>query len=832
MLGAVLGTIGFSVLAGLLVTAMVTPAIAVTSVTVKGGIGIFDNLPSYIRIDKLPQQNRIFANQGGKQVQIATIFSQNRQEVAWDEVSVNAKNAAVDGEDRRFYQHGGIDPTGVVRAAISTLSGGQKQGASTIAQQLVKNIFIQQALQLPTLKQQQAGIEAAQAFTLDRKLKEMKLAIALEKKYTKQQILLAYLNIAGFGGNTYGIQAAAERYYNTSAKNLTIAQGASLIAIVQQPSARAPIDASGYAQNKARRDVILEAEYLAKHITKAQLDEALATPVDATTVHLTDPKNGCIAANQYAKFFCDYIVRAAVPSLSALGSKTSERLANWAKGGYDIHTTLNLSLQTTAQKIMWATVPRSPSELKLGGASVSVEAGTGRILLMTENKYFNNTASPKKGSTAVNYSVDVAAGGGVGFQVGSTYKPFTLIAWLKAGHGLNEVVDATPQVQNLSDFKDTCDGGTYPYGGTWTYKNDEGERGPYTVMRGTAGSVNGVFVNMGKQLDQCDIYNVAQSLGVHTGDNAPLTHNPGAILGTNNIAPLTMAAAYAGIANKGVYCAPIAVDYVVDPYGKQQPGQTKNCHSAIDPDVDAAATLAMQGVMNGGTGTPGNPNDGTPLIGKTGTTDSSVHTWIVGASTKVATAVWIGNVSGHVALRSVYLPQGPAALLRHVVFKQTMAAIDKKYKGGSFPTPPPSFLSGSGQKMPDLTGKTISEATVTLQALGFGVKVGPSVDSALPAGTVAKTSPGAGALLSTGYTVLISPSNQKLLLVPPVVGMLEPDAVKSLNDAGFTDIQETCQASTPPDPTTDNTVVSQTPAAGSTHTAKATIQLTITRVHC
>ncbi|NEM92182.1 transglycosylase domain-containing protein [Galbitalea soli] len=696
VIGGLIGVVTLSVVTGILVAATFTPAVVLAGGAINSGVSVFNGLPSYITIDTLPQQNRLFGTLKGKQVQFATIFSQNREEVAWDAVSDNAKNAAVDGEDRRFYQHGGIDPTGIVRAAVATLSGRDVQGASTIAQQLVKNIFIVKATQLKTEAAQKKAIAEAQAPTIDRKLKEMKLAIALEKKYTKQQILLAYLNIAGFGGTTYGIEAAAHRYYNTSAKNLTIAQGASLIAIVQEPSVRAPINASGYAQNTLRRDVILRAEFAAKDITKAELDTALATPVNAKTVHLTDPANGCFAATLSAKFFCDYVVRAAVPTLTSLGSTAAEREASWQKGGWDIHTTINLSLQQTAQKIMWAAVPKNPSQLRLGGASVSVEAGTGRILLMTENKKFDNTGSGKKDSTAVNYNVDVAAGGGVGFQVGSTYKPFTLLTWLKAGHGLYESVNATPYPVDQTTIEDTCQPNHYPYVGTWVYKNDTSyERGYMSVMSGTAASVNGVFVNMGKQLDQCDIMKTAQSLGVHPGDGRPLIHLPSAVLGINNIAPLTMAAAYAGIANNGVFCSPVAVDYVVSPAGKQEPGQPKACHRAIDPDIDAAAIYAMKGVMNGGTGSAANPGDGTPLFGKTGTTDSSVHTWIVGASSRVATAVWVGNVRGHVPLRQVYLAGGNASYLRHVVFRATQAAIDKKYPGHDWATVKPIYFYGS-----------------------------------------------------------------------------------------------------------------------------------------
>jgi membrane peptidoglycan carboxypeptidase len=138
VLPAVLGMIAFSVVAAVLVTASVTPMIAVSSVTAQSAIGIFNNLPSYISIGKLPGPNTIYALNGKTEVPVATIFDENRQQVAWDKISKAAKDAAVDGEDRRFYTHGAVDPTGIVRAALSGIGGGSssgsQQGASTIAQ--------------------------------------------------------------------------------------------------------------------------------------------------------------------------------------------------------------------------------------------------------------------------------------------------------------------------------------------------------------------------------------------------------------------------------------------------------------------------------------------------------------------------------------------------------------------------------------------------------------------------------------------------------------------------------------------------------------------------
>jgi membrane peptidoglycan carboxypeptidase len=265
--------VAFSVLAGVLVTAAITPALGVTSQTAQAGIGVFNNLPDYLVIGTESQQNIIYAIRGGKNVPIATIFNQNRQEVGWDAVSPYLKDAAVDGEDRRFYTHGGVDFPSVARAAIGNLTSSSiTSGSSTIDMQLVKNILLQQSLQITNDAARKKAYTAAIDDTLQRKLKEMKLSIGLDKKYTKQQILLAYLNITGFGGNYYGVQSGAQRYFSVDAKDVTVAQAASLVAIVQQPNLQNLSDPKLYAANKVRRDQILNDMYALKHITKAQFD--------------------------------------------------------------------------------------------------------------------------------------------------------------------------------------------------------------------------------------------------------------------------------------------------------------------------------------------------------------------------------------------------------------------------------------------------------------------------------------------------------------------------------------------------------------------------------
>ena len=829
VLSGVLGMFGFSVIAGILVTVMVTPALAVTGVTASNGIGIFDSLPEFIEIGTQPQRNEIYATNGtnpdGSPIyqRIAQVYSQNREEVKWEGVSQFLKDATVAGEDRRFYEHGGVDLQGVIRAALGNVAGSDKSGASTLSMQLVKNIYIQEALQLPNKEDQDKGIAEAQAGTFDRKIKEMKLAIGLEKKYTKDEILLAYLNIAGFGGNNYGIQSAAQRYYGVNAADVTLAQAASLIAIVQEPGARGLDSPENYEANKARRDVILRNMFVEGMVTQAQLDEALAVPVDPTTVVLTPYTNGCIAADSYAAYFCDYVTKL-IPELESLGSTAAARQANWKTGGYKLYTTLDLRVNHVEQDTLAAKAPANETRLQLGASATSIQVGTGRILGMAQNKTYDNSEAARADPTrtSLNYNTDNKYGGSNGFQVGSTYKLFTLLNWLDSGRGLNEVVDGNARSLPQASFTNTCTGGDDgvndgPFTGPWPFKNSSGEKGNFTVLAATAQSINGAYASMGLELDQCKTKQIAEALGVHpaAADNPEtpkhedrLESNPSAIIGTNVIAPLTMAAAYAGVANHGIYCKPIAVDSITNAKGEALPGQAQECAQAIDPEVAATAAFALQNNMKT---YRGNPKDGTPIMGKTGTTDSSNQTWLVSSTTAVTTAVWFGNIVGDYAI-SRY-PGGINN--RHDISKPILAAIDTMYAGGAFDAPAARLVAGASITLPDFVGGTVANAQALIASNKLAYVDGGPTDSALPAGAVVKTEPAAGSTMSRGQSVTVFTSNGALTALPDVVSSspLFADAAATLASAGYTSVAKTCVNLAPGDPLKGK-VVTSNPAPG------------------
>jgi len=830
LFGAVLGTLGFSALAGVLTAVMVAPAIAVTGVTANSTIGIFESLPEYIQLNAGHQQNEIVAvDKKGEYFHIATIFDQNREEVDLDEMSDYLKWAAIAGEDRRFKDHGFVDLLSVIRAAIG---GGESGGASTLTMQTVRNILVQQALNqtnddgTPVPEEKiKADIEKAKVPTIDRKLKEMKLAIGLEKRYSKDEILQAYLNIAGFGGNTYGVQAAALQYFSKNAADLTLAEAASLIAIVQYPNERDLQKDENFPRNQARRDVIINAMYNEGYITKAERDEALATPVDANFVKRRPTNSGCLGATKYFAFPCDYVYNS-IFELEALGSNPTERKANFKRGGFTIVTSINPSLQVTATKVVQGAAPKNESRFHLGAAVTSVEVDTGRILVMTQNKDYNNTLEGGgRSATAVNFSADIAHGGSVGFQPGSTYKPYVLLAFLDSGGGLQEAFNASILEMNMAKFADSCGG---PYGGKFKYKNDSGEKGSYTVQRATASSVNSVFVQMASKVDQCRIKKLAESIGVHNASGAELETLPSCSIGgcRNNIAPVTAAAAYAAIANSGVYCAPIIVDKIIDRDGNELPGQNANCgQSAVSPAVANTAAYAMQGVFTGGTANASNPNDGTPYMGKTGTTDNAVHVWMVGSSTKVSTAVWVGNIKGKQSLRQIAVNGIQAALLRHVIFRPVAQAIDKFYPGGKFPDPDPALLKGNPVFVPNVIGKTAEQAKAEIQLAELNYSNGGSVDSDKPAGTVVRTKPGAGDSVPRGTTVKVYVSNGQGAKLPDVNGQDVVAAKNFLNSEGWTNVVGQCDVPEIGDPTPLGKVYKTSPSAGSMANKSAIITL-------
>jgi membrane peptidoglycan carboxypeptidase len=832
-LGALGAFIGMSVIAGLLVTAAVTPAIAVTGMAAQSTIGVFEGLPEYLKVDQLAQPTTIYAKDSkGADVQLATFYAQNRQPDTWDQISPNVKSAAIAGEDPRFYQHGGVDLQGTFRGALFTALGKPVQGGSSITQQYVKNVQLQTCEAMPVKTaadktKYNACVDNATGITADRKLKEMKYAIGLEKKYTKDQILLGYLNIAGFGGSIYGIESAAKYYFGVTAKDLTIAQSASLLAIVNNPvklklddpTSKTNGADNGYAANKVRRDYILGKMRDTKKITPAEYTEAIKTPI---APKITPTVRGCQTAGGSA-YFCDYVQKIALND-PVFGATADARTYNFNRGGYKIYTSLDLDLQTTAEAALKARVPSTFAKADLGGAAVGVQPGTGRVLFMTQSKTYSqdpNVLKADKSYTAVNWNTDSAYGGSSGFQVGSSYKSFTLNEWLKTGHSLQETVNASISKYDASTFTDSCTG---PWTGPYNPGNDSaGEGGTQSALNATVQSINTAYVAMAHQMDLCKIKQDAEAFLVHRADGTPLISNPASVLGTNQIAPITLATAYAGIANGGVVCSPVAIDKIVDATGKDVAPPKSTCKVATDPKIAATMAFALKQVVTRGTAAGTNPTK-IDVLGKTGTTDNAEQIWLSEASTKVAATYWIGNVTGHVSMRKVSPNGMTASLTRTPVMRQIMTTALAKYGGDPFPAPDTTLVNGVQVKVPDLTGKAPADAQTILQGIGLTYQDGGPTASSQPAGTVASTNPAAGASVSKGTTITVYSSDGSIVMttIPDVTGETESKATSDLQALGFA-------VTVVKDPASPNVgkVTAMSPTAGTSATKGSTVTITV-----
>ncbi|WP_067194225.1 transglycosylase domain-containing protein [Microbacterium sp. XT11] len=848
VLGGLLGLVGLSAVAGLLVTASVTPVLAMTGITGSRAFSLFEELPDNLQVTAPMEQSTIYATGvDGNPFPLASFYEQNRIPVTYDQVAPVMYDAILSSEDKNFYNHGGVNLGATIKAALGNVAGTTDRGASTITQQYVKNVQVQECEQdvdpgaEDYEKQiQQCWLDAAVAkgsAGIERKLREMRYALKIEKDYSKNEILLGYLNISNFGGTVYGIEAAANRYFSTSAANLTLVQAATIAGMVQEPN-KLRIDMpqgtgttkDGVAYNSAedgykltleRRNYVLDRMLIDGKITKEQHDEAVATPVVPV---LHDSAQGCAAAGDNA-YFCQY-VKSVIEKDPAFGDTPEERRSNLRRGGLQIYTTLDMRVQQPAIDAVKARVPQAMPGILVGGTGVSIEATTGRILAMAQNTVFNESANANLGAgeTAMVFAADRAHGGSTyGFETGSTYKLFTLLEWLKTGHSVNQVLDG--RLKTFSPFTACGDKITNS-----TKINNFGNGGGSvsSVARFTAQSLNTGFLAMAQQLDLCDINETAKSLGVHYGNGDDITvggkdvnQAPNApfptVLGSKSVAPLQMAGAYAAVANNGTFCEPKAIDRVVGSDGQDQKIPETKCSQVLAPEVAATAAFALRGVMNGGTGAAANPNDGIPVIGKTGTAEKE-HTMLVESSTKVTTAVWVGNIDGRAPLNSFRNGDGVRlGDIRYGLARAIQSAANDVYGGDAFPKPDNKLTRQVTAEVPNVVGKSIDEATAILDDAGFSATVGPEVDSDLPAGTVAAQNPSGQA--PTGSTVTLSPSNGQGATVPAgVIGQHRAEAQNTLFGAGFTSIafDNSCN---PP----NSKVTSTDPAAGSAASKTTTI---------
>jgi membrane peptidoglycan carboxypeptidase len=689
-LAAHLGTfIVISAVAGLLLAGLVLPATTGVGLAAKSASDHFEQLPDDFQSPTLPQRSNIYAADGSL---IASTWDDdldaNRVVVPWNEISSAMPEAIVSIEDQRFYQHGGIDLKGTLRALVNDSSGGSLQGGSSIAQQYVKNVLEVEA------GTNAAAQQAAIADTVSRKITELKYAIAVEQQMSKQELLDRYLNIVYFGNDAYGVETAAERYFSTSAAKLTVPQAAMLAAIVNSPTLYNPFQ---YPQQAlTRRNIVIADMALPSlhYLTAKQAAAYEKTPLDLKP---TVPQNGCITAKGSAAFFCNYVYETFINDAS-YGSTVAAREAMWNEGGLNITTTMVAKNEISADA---AISSRVYSTDKVASALVEATPGTGAIVAMAQSKSMGSGS----GQTYINLSSDPEHNGTTGFQAGSSFKIFVGLAALEQGISPSTDIDALHKIDDSSVNFAACPSGvntTVPWTPGYAPSNDNSTNGPVDMIYGFAQSVNTYFLRLEEKTGLCQPATIAASMGVtqdnDSGSGAALQQITSFTLGTNNITPVEMAEAYATLASGGTYCAPYVITGVTDSSGKQYPAQTKKCAQVLDTNTVNELTYLLQQVVSWGTAAGAVPLDGREVAGKTGTTDSGVATWFDGFTPNLAAAVWTGFINWNTSTSMSDIEIGPrfysgqvaGATISAPIFNQAMTAALQGVPKDTF-TPPTGF---------------------------------------------------------------------------------------------------------------------------------------------
>ncbi|MGZ4137435.1 MAG: transglycosylase domain-containing protein [Actinomycetota bacterium] len=681
-----------------------------------------------IRIPHFPERSTIYAKDG---TVLATLYlDENRDIVHLGHVAEIAQKAVLAIEDDGFYQHGGINVPSMLRAMAANLIAGRvTQGGSTITQQLVKNAVIENTQQ-----------------TFARKFREAAIAMRMENRYTKDQILEMYLNDVYFGNSVYGIGTAARYYFAEPASRLSLSQGALLAGIIQAPSDYDPVAHPKAAER--RRNTVLDHMESLGWITTAEAGAARARPLGLA------PAAGR-SRQRVQPFFVYYlrnlILDDANHQFDAFGKTREQRIHTLYQGGLKIFTTLDPAWQRYAQEA----VDQSPSISMTAGPDVSlvsVDTHTGAIRAMLSGKDYQRD------------QLDLVWRGTR--QVGSAFKPFTLVAALEQHVPTGTVYSSrSPYCSAAWTSADHC-----------VSNAESGDRGYIDLWTATQDSVNVVFAQLALDIGPSSIVDAAHTMGI----TAPLQAVPSITLGTEDVSTLDMASAYSALANDGTHCAPFAIVRVDVPGGGTLYRHKPTCEQAISQAIAHQVTAMLQRVVCCGTGTAA--NIGRPVAGKTGTAQDYTNVYFAGYTPQVATAVWVGFSQGQIPMESYYGHSVYGGTLAAPIWHAFMAKATAGMPVESFPAPPPQ-PSGT---VPDIVGMRSLEAQQAIDDAHF-TPIVVKVDSVEAVNTVLEQSPAAGTRLALGGGVKITVSNGKGkgVAVPHVVGMKQDAAVKALEDAGL-----------------------------------------------
>lgn len=553
---------------------------------------------------------------------ITTLHSdQNRLPIDINKVPQNLQNAFIAAEDNRFYEHIGIDPIGIFRAIFANLTNrGIAQGGSTITQQLAKNAFL------------------SQEQTLKRKIQEAMLALEIEHKYSKKEILEMYMNQIYFGQGAYGIQTAAKTYFNKDVNELTLTQCAMLAGLPKSPNYYSPFNNLNEA--KKRKNVVLDQMVKYGYVSAAEAEDAKNQDLGLSKSHQSKE------ADEYASFI-DYV-----------SQQVAKKYGDDAlyKEGLKIYTTMDVDKQHAAVRAM-RNLPNNYTDenglTQPQAAIVSIDPKTGHILAMVGGR---GQDSFNRASMAVR-------------QPGSAFKPFVYLTALQH--------DMTPDT--------TMDDQPVTYG-SWSPKNAGGSySGTMTLSDALAHSVNTIAVQLADRVGTKNIIANAKKMGITTLDAKD--DNLAMALGglTKGVTPLEMASAYGTFANKGVHVKPTAIVKILDRNGNVLEDastlEKEETKTRVMSEREAyEMTTMLEGVIDHGTGTAA--AIGRPAAGKTGTTDDNKDAWFVGYTPDIVTAVWIGDDTGSHSLGEIYGGTIPAE-----IWKDYMSSATSDESGGDFSAP-------------------------------------------------------------------------------------------------------------------------------------------------
>lgn len=563
------------------------------------GAGLF--FIAYRSID-IPDPNSDFTTQtthvyysDGK-TDLGQFAIQKRDPIPLDEMPETLKDAVVAAEDQSFWTNQGIDPKGILRAAFSNASGGVTQGASTITQQYVKVLYL------------------TQERSWKRKVKEAILSLKIENQYSKDEVLEGYLNTIYFGRGAYGVQAAAQAYFEVDAKDLNLRQSAVLAALLNDPNSLDPANGKSAKKDlKGRYQYVVGEMRDMDEITSEERDRAYRRLPDFPQVESEDAYGGQTG----------HVLQMVKNELVRLGF--SEQEING--GGLEVTTTFTKKAMEAAEDGMKAERPDGYGDKNLHVAVATVEPGTGAV------------RGIYAGQDYLDSQINWAISGG---QAGSTFKPFALAAGIKAGFSLKDTFEGN------SPF--TTDNG-------YTVENQGDEDyGRVNLIKATESSVNTAFIDLTSSMENGpeEIIDTAVDMGIPPEDpgkdrfgfptSTPgLEANEQVALGSQTVSPINMANGYATIANGGIAAEPFVIEKVVDQNGEKRYDHKVQDHQALSEDIAADVSYAMQQVAETGTGATALSGFAWPAAGKTGTATKEggavSSSWFAGFTAQYATAV-------------------------------------------------------------------------------------------------------------------------------------------------------------------------------------------------